>query len=171
MTFAHVTEIEPAVAAAILNAAPSVFTRLQMLETAIDSLVSDEALASFRALMPEIRKRANERNTLMHADWRVHDAYPGALIRRRQIGNPTGRADVYQLGDFEAIERRMDRLMLDVQEFERSIEGDWFPKDPERRKSYWQLVTRVGDPLAPDDHQSQKTHPSKPPQRAPRRKL
>jgi hypothetical protein len=168
--FAHVTEIEPAVAAHILYAVPGIHTRLQMIESAIDALVSAEALEIFRALMPEIKSRAVERNTLMHADWRVHEAYPNSLIWRRQLGNPIGRADVYQMKDFEEIERRMDQLLSSVQEFEQSVRLDWYPRDPERRKSYWRLIERSDDPGAPADHPSLRTDPSKSPPPGPYRK-
>lgn len=152
--FASATSIEPAVAAAMLGNIQSLMIRLQVIKTAVDVLVSNDAAAGFQDnLVPRLRKMSGVRNRLVHADWRVHDDYPEQLIHTRSLGNPEGTFFTYSLKDLEEIEGQMETLAIDVQEFDRDIQYGFLQRDPERRKRFWQVTVSRFDPLSPDQDQ------------------
>jgi hypothetical protein len=102
-----------AVAKTMLETVESTATRLEIISSVLEVRIPAEDFKFFETkLRPDIRKRAKERNRVVHSNWYVDDRYPDEVIARID-----GNYVKYSVKDFSDIAERIIRLNYNMIEF------------------------------------------------------
>jgi len=149
----------PAVAAAVLGRITNIGNKLEVVVTAMEYGLSESAAKAFRKdFMDSIRKRAKERNTVIHAIWLTHEDYPERLIRTAGLADPEMEMTAYSLKDFIDIELRLVELHLALKQFAQSLLAS--PASLSPPKSSWTVRAPGKGRPATRRRRSRRTPPS-----------
>ena len=103
------------------------FTTLHTLNSKLDlfralgdwALTPEEAVQLRDVLIPLIRNRARERNTVAHGVWGVHEDLPDRLVLIKMFGSHF----TYNEADFDAMRGRFLALLEDIRVFEQAVQA------------------------------------------------
>ena len=132
-----------------------------MIEAALALSFPPKAAEDFRYLKPTIRRRAGERNNVVHCHWIAHDDYPDHLLHQLGLKDPELTVTKFSQKDFLEIQLRLAQLLLALMQFLAELppclDGE------ARLKSHWRPVET--DPTEGDQGSppGQKTDPSERP--------
>jgi hypothetical protein len=94
------------IAAAAWDAMESLKGRLDFIETVAKGKIPEDLFKQFiEDVKPEVRRRAAERNRVVHGHWNIAKEYPDDLILMSDRGEPPMR---YSLKDFDEIAARIN---------------------------------------------------------------
>lgn len=114
------------------DAMESLKARLDFIESVSERRMDAELFAEFvGTIKPEIRKRAQERNRIVHGHWNTCNQFPDDII----LWVPGGKHLRYSQRDFHDIADRIIDTSNRISEFWNRVSVKrWFPK-PESRQS------------------------------------
>jgi hypothetical protein len=89
-------------------------TRLNLLTAICSWRLLEHEFKLFRdELAPEIRRRAQERNAIVHGEWSVSGDYPDGLI----LSQIYGHSQLWKKADFEEVSKRIIELKAKLDAF------------------------------------------------------
>lgn len=170
LLFAFAMRTEPAVSATALGEVFSVPTKLNMIRSVLKLRVSKNLITAFDDLAKNLKKRAKERNRIVHGLWTTHPKHPRSLLRMAGVTDPELKVEKYVLRDFVEIEMRLVRQIVDLVEFSQLAASAPKLKGTTKKALFWQPTGPTQAEAAPADRQSRPASQGRKQSKPPRQK-
>lgn len=112
--FSKQENVSKRLATDVMRTIESLSGRLDVIDTIMKPRIPEEMFNEYREkIRPEIRRRAGERNRVVHGQWHICEKYPDDLI----LNNRTDEPMRYSVKDFEDIAARIHETINVVSTF------------------------------------------------------